>query len=172
MRKVIKTNYYNQNCGNSEKIYAHQNKELHRAFSVFVHDGNGNMLIQKRAKEKYHSGGLWTNACCSHPITEDIEIEAKQRMREELGFSCEIEYVDDFIYYAEFENGINEFELDSIYVGRCDNFSVVSYDDTEVEEVKWINIDALVDDVCINPSKYTRWFITALYIVVRYLKTK
>lgn len=170
MNAVIKTNYLNQNCGISEKIKAHENKELHKAFSVFVHDGNGNMLIQKRAKDKYHSGGLWTNACCSHPLTEDVISEAQQRMIEELGFSCDIEYVDEFIYYTEFENGISEFELDYVFVGQCNKNLDISYNNSEVEEIKWIGIDALIADVHTNPTKYTKWFITALYIVIRHLK--
>lgn len=172
MSDVIKTNYYNQKCGVSEKIYAHKYKELHKAFSVFLHDGNGNMLIQKRAKDKYHSGGLWTNACCSHPLTDDVRTEAMQRMNEELGFSCNIEFVDEFIYYTEFDNGISEFELDHVFIGECEKKQITSYDESEVEEIKWISTEELIEDVCENPSKYTKWFITALYIVVRHLNQR
>ncbi len=172
MSNVVKTNYYNQDCGLSEKLSAHRSRELHKAFSVFLHDGNGNMLIQKRAKGKYHSGGLWTNACCSHPLSEDVRAEAMQRMTEELGFSCDIEFIDEFVYYTEFDNGISEFELDCVFIGECENRPIESFDESEVEQIRWISIEDLLSDVCANPADYSRWFITALYIVVRHLNQK
>jgi len=151
-------------------MYAHLNKELHKAFSVFIHDGNGNMLIQKRSSDKYHSGGLWTNACCSHPLTDDIYLEAQFRMQQELGFSSDIEFVDKFVYFTDFPGGVFEYELDYVYIGMHNSTLPIKYNSSEIDEVLWIPIDSLLNDVMESPEKYTKWFITALYMVVCHMK--
>ena len=94
---------------------AHLEGKLHRAFSIFIFNTEGKMLLQRRALSKYHSGGLWTNACCSHPLPEETTLAAaSRRLKEELGFETSIEKIFDFVYKAEFENGLTEYEFDHI----------------------------------------------------------
>src|SRR5258708_39555709 len=102
-----------------EKMQAHRSALLHRAFSVFVFNSKGEMLLQRRALNKYHSGGLWTNACCSHPQPgESIEISARKRLMEELGFDVPLEKIFDFVYRSDFDNGLTEHEFDHVFVGH------------------------------------------------------
>ena len=167
----MKTDINGQSLELIDKMFAHKQHILHKAFSVFIIDENEQMLVQKRAINKYHSGGLLTNACCSHPVTEDIKKEAKLRLVEELGISCEIEFVDKFLYYAEFENSMAEFELDYIFIGKYNSDIEIKFNKEEISKVEWIPITKLCEDVSNNPSKYTRWFVTALYNVLRYLNS-
>jgi isopentenyl-diphosphate delta-isomerase len=119
--------------GEEEKIKAHQEGKLHRAFSIFVFNSKGQMLIQKRAKEKYHSGGLWTNTCCSHPRPgEPIEKAAHRKLKEEMGFDCEIKEIFSFIYKVKFDNGLFENEYDHVFLGKFDGKPMP--DSTEVED--------------------------------------
>jgi isopentenyl-diphosphate delta-isomerase len=107
--------------GTMEKMEVHQKALLHRAFSVFIFNSNGEMLLQRRALSKYHSGGLWTNACCSHPNTAETPVQAAQRrLFEELGFVTDVEVVFDFIYKAELDNELTEYEFDHVLVGNYD----------------------------------------------------
>ena len=102
-----------------EKMEAHKKGLLHRAFSVFIFNGKGEMLLQQRALNKYHSGGLWTNACCSHPMPgEKTEDAADRRLKEELGFETPLEKIFDFVYKAEFDNGLTEYEFDHVFAGE------------------------------------------------------
>lgn len=170
MRKyVLEVNLNDESVKLVEKIAAHKDKLLHRAFSVFIHDGNGNILIQRRANNKYHSGGLLTNACCSHPISGNVKTEAIERMKEELGFYCDISFVDKFVYLAEFENGLFEYELDYVFVGKCESSVKICFDPAEISEVNWVNINDLLKSVKDNPEQYTKWFITALFIAKKYM---
>ena len=146
--------------GTGEKMAVHRAGKLHRAFSVFVFNSKGEMLLQRRALTKYHSGGLWTNTCCSHPRPEEKTIDAaKRRLKEEMGFECELEEVDSFVYKTEFE-GLFEHEFDHVFVGKYEG--EMGVDREEVEEYKWISLEDLYEDVKQNPQKYTSWFKIAL----------
>src|SRR5215471_15784306 len=119
MEHVILVNEQDGEIGAIEKMKAHEDAMLHRALSIFIFNDKGEMLLQQRALKKYHSGGLWTNACCSHPRPgEDIHEAAKRRLREELGFETSLEKVFDFIYKATLDNGLTEHEFDHVFVGK------------------------------------------------------
>src|SRR5690348_5807899 len=118
MEQVVLVNEEDQEVGTMEKMEAHRRGVLHRAFSVFIFNKQGEMLLQQRAQEKYHSGGLWTNACCSHPRPgEEVSEGAGRRLVEELGFETELQPVFNFVYKANFENGLIEHEFDHVYFG-------------------------------------------------------
>lgn len=139
------------------KVDAHLKGIRHKAFSVLIFNQFGEMLIQKRAKEKYHSGGLWSNACCSHQITEDVLFEAKERLLEELGIQCSLRNLFTFHYSEVVSNEMIENETDEVLVGimnRCDVYP----NPVEAEKVKWVEYTGLVADIRINPDKYTVWF--------------
>ncbi len=157
---------YDHTIGEASKAEVHKKGLLHRAFSVFVlHDGK--MLIQKRNTGKYHSGGLWTNACCSHPrIDEDLEEAVNRRINEELGFTADFHECFSFVYRHVFENGMIEYEYDHVFVS--DYFGVVSPDPGEIEEYKWISCSELADQLLRNPDKFTVWFQIAAPQVLRY----
>src|ERR1700712_1529352 len=115
---VVLVNEMDDEIGTMEKMEAHLQLNLHRAFSIFIFNENGKILLQQRAFSKYHSGGLWTNTCCSHPRPGEETIDAaKRRLKEEMGFDCELVEKFHFIYKAPFENGLTEHELDFIYSG-------------------------------------------------------
>src|SRR5690348_1838378 len=116
--EVILVNERDEPTGSMEKMEAHRKALLHRAFSIFILSTGGEMLLQQRARSKYHSAGLWTNACCSHPRPgEDVHDAALRRLSEELGFTTSLEKIFDFIYRSEFENGLTEHEFDHVFVG-------------------------------------------------------
>jgi len=117
----------------------------------------GEILLQKRAAGKYHSGGLWTNACCGHPKPGEKTLEAAQkRLQEEMGFTCDLERRFSFVYKKEFDNGLTEHEFDHVFVGTFDG--EIEPDPGEVEEWKWVAVDDLLLDVTGNPEKYSYWF--------------
>ena len=165
-KKVLEVTFDDTPIGLVDKLTAHQQKVLHRAFSVFIIDGKGKMLIQKRADNKYHSSGLLTNACCSHPISNDIKSEAAVRLNEELGITCNLNFLDSFVYFAEFENGLAEYELDHIFLGQYDSSKDIPFNCDEVSEIHWVSIEDLTYDIKKHPNKYSKWFITALYKVL------
>jgi isopentenyl-diphosphate Delta-isomerase len=143
--------------GTMEKMEAHRKGILHRAFSVFIFNSKGEMLLQQRTKDKYHSGGLWTNACCSHPTPgEEIIESAKKRLKEEMGFTTELTHLFDFTYKAEFENGLTEHEYDHVYSGIYDGEVVP--DKEEVKDHSFRKIEEISKDLSIHPEKYTIWF--------------
>src|SRR5690554_1424860 len=108
-KEVVLVNEQDQVLGTKEKLQAHQKGNLHRAFSVLIFNDKNEMLLQKRASNKYHCGGLWTNACCSHPrLSETPKEAAMRRLNEELGFTTQLTYLGKFIYKAKFENGLIE----------------------------------------------------------------
>ena len=155
--------------GTEEKMKAHEDAKLHRAFSVFIFNLKGEMLLQQRAVSKYHSGGLWTNSCCSHPRPgEEVTAAAHRRLMEEMGFDCEIEKKFHFIYKAEFDHGLTEHELDHVFMGKYNGEIIPNPE--EVENYKWIKTDELINDIELNPDKYTVWFKIALKEVLNYLK--
>ncbi|WP_433895833.1 isopentenyl-diphosphate Delta-isomerase [Sphingobacterium mizutaii] len=140
-----------------EKLSAHEQGYLHRAFSVFIFNGKGELLLQQRANHKYHGAGLWTNTCCSHPQWgEDVTSSAEERLIYEMGLKCDLRLVYSFIYNERVENNLTEHELDYVFVGYSDQCPVLNKD--EVQDYKWINADEILSDIKNNPSHYTVWF--------------
>ena len=165
--RLILVDYKDNVVGEGYKQEVHENGLLHRAFSVFIINGD-RMLIQKRAKHQYHSAGLWANTCCSHPrVNEDTHDAAIRRLKEECGIECEIKEIGSFIYRSVYENGMIEYELDHVFVGFYDGD--YKPDLNEIEELKYVDIDYLLADIKDTPDKYNTWFKTALYMVVKAL---
>ena len=153
--------------GTQEKIKAHEQANLHRAFSVFIFNSKGEMLLQQRAKDKYHSGGLWTNACCSHPRPgEETKDASHRRLQEEMGFDCQLEKAFHFIYKTEFDHGLTEHELDHVFIGKYEDSITPNPD--EVEDYKWINVENLKKEIKENPGIFTSWFKIAFDEVLKY----
>lgn len=142
--------------GLMEKFAVHQKGSLHRAFSIFVFNSKGELLLQQRADGKYHSGGLWTNTCCSHPINgEEIEFTIKKRLKDEMGIDCETNFQFSFIYKAEFDNGLIEHELDHVYFGKSDEIPMLNF--LEAKDWKYISLENLEKVIHQNPNDYTPW---------------
>lgn len=161
MEHVILVDEYDKEVGTSEKIQAHKEGKLHRAFSIFVFNKKGDILLQKRAAGKYHSGGLWTNTCCGHPRPgENIEEAAHRRLQEEMGFDCILREIFAFTYRTEFENGLQEHEYDHVLVGMFEG--KVDPDPEEAEGFAWIPLEEVQEEVEKNPEEYTFWFRQAL----------
>jgi len=154
---VILVDENDNELGLMEKIKAHEKGVLHRAFSVFLLNESNDLLLQKRALSKYHSPGLWTNTCCSHPRDkEPILVAANRRLEEEMGISSSLNFLLSFIYKAEFDNGLTEHELDHVVTGKFNGQPLVN--EKEVCDWKWENIDFLKEDLVVNPNIYTVWF--------------
>ena len=118
LEEVVLVNEKDEAIGTMEKMAAHEKALLHRAFSVFVFNKNGDLLMQQRAHSKYHSGGLWTNTCCSHPRPgEHVADAANRRLQEEMGFTTSLNKAFDFTYKAAFDNGLTEHEFDHVFIG-------------------------------------------------------
>jgi isopentenyl-diphosphate delta-isomerase len=157
--------------GKMEKMEVHQLGLLHRAFSVFIFNSNGELLLQQRAFGKYHSGGLWTNTCCSHPhYGEDTSFAATRRLVEEMGIRCPLDYGFSFVYKVRFENGLIENEYDHVYFGVCD--APVRPDPEEVRAWKYMSMDQLITDMKKNPAHYTEWLKICIDRVMLYLDNK
>ena len=164
--KVLTVTFDDKPIGIDSKENVHKFGKLHRAFSVFIFNSKNQILLQKRAESKYHSGGLWSNACCSHPITEYIVFEAENRLEEELGFSCKLEEKLSFVYYSELDNQNVEFEFDHVLVGNSNiKIEKIKFNKVEASEVRWVDIDWLKNDISANPSNYTKWFIIGLSLL-------
>ena len=154
---VILVDKNDTQIGLMSKLDAHKKGVLHRAFSVFVLNNNNEIMLQKRAYNKYHSGGLWTNTCCSHQREGENSIEAgKRRLLEEMGFETELKIITSFIYKVEFENGLTEHELDYLLIGKYLKSPVINKQ--EVADWKWMKIELIADDIKLNPNNYTSWF--------------
>jgi isopentenyl-diphosphate Delta-isomerase len=143
--------------GAEEKIKAHKNGKLHRAFSIFILNSKGELLLQQRAKNKYHSGGLWSNTCCGHPRPdEDLISAAHRRLKEEMGFDCPLKYAFKFRYEAVLKNGLIENEIDNVLIGESDREPKIN--NKETSDFKWISIEKLKTDIVLNDNLYTIWF--------------
>lgn len=162
LTQVILVDERDNPVGTAEKLQAHYNGgRLHRAFSIFIFNSRGEMLLQQRALTKYHSGGLWTNACCSHPAPgEDTAEAALRRMQEELGFTTPVKKIFDFLYRAEFDNGLTEHEFDHVFAGEFDG--PVFFNDEEVMTCCYMAPGQLKQSIQKEPGKYTAWFLLAL----------
>ena len=155
--KVILVNEKDDQLGLMGKMEAHQKAILHRAFSVFVFNKKGELLLQQRALDKYHSPGLWTNTCCSHQRDGESNIEAgKRRLEEEMGFNCDLEEMFWFVYKAAFDNGLTEHELDHVMIGHYDQDPKINKE--EVASYKWMLLEDVKEDIDSHPELYTEWF--------------
>lgn len=158
---VILVDEQDNDIGVMEKLQAHQLGVLHRAFSVFIFNDKEQLLLQQRSLTKYHSAGLWTNTCCSHPRpNETIKDAANRRLFEEMGMSCDLKIKTNFIYKTSFENGLTEHELDYVLIGSSNQNPHINQD--EVADYKWASISDIKTDIISNPNQYTSWFKIAL----------
>jgi len=154
---VILVNENDEQIGLMPKMEAHEKAVLHRAFSVFVMNEEGETMLQQRAAHKYHSPLLWTNTCCSHQREGESNISAgKRRLQEEMGFMTELREVCSFIYKAPFDNGLTEHELDHVMMGNYNDEPTINTD--EVADWKWMKPAAIKADIQSNPEEYTAWF--------------
>lgn len=170
METVVLVNEQDVEIGLMEKMEAHEKALLHRAFSVFVFNKKGELLIQQRALRKYHSGGLWTNTCCSHPRpNEDTLAAAHRRLKEEMGFDTELTKAFDFTYKAEFSNGLTEHEFDHVFIGTYEGLVQQNFD--EVESYAYRSLPTLEAAINSNPDFFTEWFLIAFPKVVSWLAT-
>lgn len=167
--KVVLVDENDKPVGLMDKLAAHEQGVLHRAFSVFLFNGKGELLLQKRASEKYHSPGLWTNTCCSHQLEgEDSHTAALRRLEEEMGISCDVNEVFTFIYKADVKNGLIEHEFDHVFIGTYDNEPLPNR--SEVEDWKYLSIEKIEAEMESDPNSYTEWFKIALPMLKKHLK--
>jgi isopentenyl-diphosphate delta-isomerase len=168
--RVILVDINDSSTGEMGKLEAHQKGELHRAFSIFIFNAHGELLLQQRAFNKYHSGGLWTNTCCSHQRPGEGNLDAaNRRLMEEMGMKADLTEVFNFTYRAEFESGLIEHEFDHVFFGKSDLLPVINTD--EVANYKYMKLDALKGDLIVRPEHYTPWLKICLDTVVDHLKT-
>ena len=166
MEKVVLVNKRNEIIGMEEKMKAHLAGKLHRAFSVLLFNKKGEILIQKRARSKYHSPGLWTNTCCSHPRPrEEVKLAAQRRLKEEMGVNCKLKEAFSFIYKAKVGDLV-EHEFDHVFLGKFDRNP--KPDKKEVADWRWVKLKNLKADIEKNPKKYTPWF----KILIRKIKSR
>lgn len=157
MEEIILVDEFDNEIGTMEKMEAHRKGLLHRAFSVLLFNSKGELLLQKRAKNKYHSGGLWTNTCCSHPLPqESIQQAARRRLNEEMGIDLVPTFAFKFIYKTDLDKRLIEHEYDHVYTGVFDGTPSINKD--EVEEWKFMDLDSLRQDMKRYPEAYTTWF--------------
>ena len=155
--------------GIKEKMAAHQDGDLHRAFSIFVFNSKGELMLQQRSLNKYHSPGLWTNTCCSHPRENEAILEAAhRRLMEEMGFDCEMKEEFTFKYKANVGEGLTEHEFDHVFIGTFDGLPEVNKE--EVNNWKFILMDDVLNDMEDDPDKFTIWFRIAFDEVERHFR--
>jgi isopentenyl-diphosphate delta-isomerase len=143
--------------GTGQKLQVHEQGLLHRAFSVFIFDSKGRMLLQQRAREKYHGAYLWTNACCSHPYpNEDVEVAALRRLNEELGFHTQLKKIFEFTYHAKVENDLIEHEFDHVFAGEYED--VIRANPAEVMDFAYQSLPGIKEAIAATPEKFTSWF--------------
>ena len=169
IEKVILVDEDDLAIGEMEKMEAHEKAVLHRAFSIFVFNGQNKLMLQQRALTKYHSPGLWTNTCCSHPRPgETVYNAGHRRLIEEMGFDCKIEKIFDFIYKVELDQGLTEHEFDHVFFGRYNGQPNIN--PKEVASWKWMKMEDIAKDMKETPESYTVWFRIAFERVFGYLQ--
>lgn len=157
MEQVVLVDENDRELGTMEKMEAHRTGKLHRAFSILVYNSKGELLLQQRAASKYHSAGLWTNACCSHPRPEEtIQTATNRRLREEMGIDAKPQFLYKFVYRVDLGDQLVEHELDYVFSATYDGQPQT--DPAEVQDWKFISIEELLKDVTASPEKYTYWF--------------
>jgi isopentenyl-diphosphate Delta-isomerase len=161
MEQVILVDSSDRERGTMEKMKAHLRGELHRAFSVFLFNAKGEMLLQRRAGGKYHSAGLWSNACCSHPRPgEDTRAAAERRLKEELGIEEPLEFRTSFVYRVAFENGLVEHEFDHVFTGTTSKEPILNLH--EADAWRWCNLHTIRQEIAEDPDAFTSWFVIAI----------
>ncbi|MDF2475264.1 MAG: isopentenyl-diphosphate delta-isomerase [Sphingobacterium sp.] len=162
---VVLVDENDQALGQMDKLSAHQQGLLHRAFSIFIFNGSGELLLQQRAFDKYHGGGLWTNTCCSHPqLGEDLLDSAQERLFFEMGISCQLTFSFSFIYHAEVENNLIEHEYDHVFTGYFSADPIPN--PAEAADFRWCPLEEVLADISVHPEHYTYWFKAALPQVI------
>lgn len=160
--QVILVDKNDNEIGTADKLQAHKDGLLHRAISVFVMRGN-KILLQQRADNKYHSAGLWSNTCCSHPRPgEDTKEAAQRRLQEEMGIACELAHCGSFIYRSDYDNGLSEHELDHVFLGHLDGPNDYELNPSEAKAAKWVDAKELLIDLTEKPNNYSSWLKQAL----------
>lgn len=155
--EVILVDTNDRPLGTMPKMEAHEKAVLHRAFSVFILNKKGELLLQQRAWEKYHSPGLWTNSCCSHQRKGESNLEAgNRRLEEEMGMEADLEELFSFIYKAPFDNGLTEHELDHVLLGYSDSDPNINSD--EVAAFRWAPLETIAAEMQADPDQFTAWF--------------
>ena len=168
MELLTLVNTRDEVTGSCEKALAHEKPTLHRAFSVFLYSSRG-MLLQRRARSKYHCGGLWTNACCSHPrYGETLERSVPRRMEEELGLCPDVREIFSFTYCAKFADNLWEYEYDHVFLGYCDKEPALNPE--EAEECRWVSFEDLRRELVECPEEFTPWFLIAAPRVLDFLE--
>lgn len=170
--KLIWVDLFDKEIGSGDKLETHVKNQLHRAFSVYI-VYNDKMLIQRRALGKYHSGGLWANACCSHPrIGENLSEAVQKRMEEELGIpqgSCQPEELFAFNYFSQYE-GLSEYEIDHVFL--TDYHGELRPDSDEIMELRWVDLEELQKEMEAEPQKFSSWFLIATPRVIAHIKSR
>lgn len=167
--QVILVDEQDNPIGLMPKLEAHQKAVLHRAFSVFILNSKGELMLQQRAKHKYHSPGLWTNTCCSHQRQGETNIQAgMRRLQEEMGFTTDLKEIISFIYKAPFDNGLTEHEFDHVLIGYYEDSPIINHD--EVADWKWMPLEDVKNDIDTYPELYTVWFVIIFTKFYDYLK--
>ena len=157
MEFVVLVDENDRQIGLMEKQAAHITPHLHRAFSIFIFNSKGELLMQQRALSKYHSPGLWTNTCCSHPRDGETLAEAtERRLQEEMGMTCKMTEVYTFIYKAPVGQGLTEHEFDHVWIGQSDDLPQITRE--EEESWKYMSLKDLSEDIKLHPEFYTEWF--------------
>lgn len=157
MEAVILVDERDEEVGTMEKLEAHRRGVLHRAFSILLFNSKGQLLLQKRSKDKYHSGGLWTNTCCSHPLPgETLAHATRRKLKQEMGIDLHTDFAYKFIYRAALDHDLTEHECDHVFTGQFDGTPQVNAD--EVEDWKFADLQFLRDDARRHPEHYTHWF--------------
>jgi len=157
--ELILVNIDNEQIGTATKDTVHKSAMLHRAFSVFIFNEN-KMLLQRRNANKYHSGGLWTNACCSHPRNGETLVDSvESRLLEELGITCPVQEYFSFIYYSQYGAELFEYEFDHVFIG--DYHGKINFNPEEIEEIAWVEISRLKEWMQKEPGQFSTWFLIA-----------
>ncbi len=167
--RVILVDDNDKQIGTEDKLKAHMDGgKLHRAISIFVFNTKGETMLQRRALSKYHTPGLWSNTCCSHPFPGEKTIDAAhRRLKEEMGFDCNMKEEFSFVYKAPVGNGLTEWEYDHVIFGNYD--SAPNPDPKEAMDWKWISLSELKRDISSNPEKYTPWLKIVIDKVISYV---
>jgi isopentenyl-diphosphate delta-isomerase len=159
--QIILVDQNDAQVGAMGKLATHEKGLLHRGFSIIVKNDKGEIMLQKRARGKYHSGGLWTNTCCGHPKdTEDLTSAVHRRLKEEMGFDCKLKEILTFIYEVNLDKGLKENEFLHVFLGKYNNAPALNPE--EADDWQWITMEDLKADIAQNPNKYTYWFKIAL----------
>ncbi len=167
--QVILVDHEDVAIGEMGKMNAHELGKLHRAFSVFIFNTAGQLLLQQRSLEKYHSAGKWTNTCCSHPRPGELTLDAaKRRLKEEMGMECELSYGFNFLYKATFSNELTEHEIDHVYFGLSDEIPAINA--MEVASYKYVDLAELKKNIIEHPNDYTVWLKVCFNEVLEFKK--